>query len=325
MLRKRIPRSVVRTIQRVLFPVPRHLAENQIRVSPEQLETIRASIEANYYRGPRDRKFYGRRYEYTVQKKLRLRLEGDRRVIVPWLDRAKSLKGSRILEVGCGTGCSTVALVEQGASVVAIDIDQDALAIARDRMRVYGLDAEFLPVNADDLSQFRRRWFDFVIFFASIEHMTVPERIAALREAWGLLLPGGLLVIVETPNRLWYYDGHTSMLPFFHWLPDELAYRYARFSPRENFGERFDNYEDGESREQFSRTGRGMSFHEFDLAIRPAGTLDVVSSLSTYQGIRYKPQRSVFQRRFTSVLQRIYPGLHPGFYEDTLFLIIRKD
>ena len=32
----------------------------------------------------------------------------------------------------------------------------------------------------------------------------------------------GLLVIVEAPNRLWLEDTHTSELPFFQWLPDNL-------------------------------------------------------------------------------------------------------
>jgi hypothetical protein len=122
---------------------------------------------------------------------------------------------------------------------------------------------------------------------------------------------------------LWFYDGHTSLLPFFHWLPDELAFQYAPMSPRENFRERFTDY--ATQREPFLRTGRGMSFHEFELAIRPAKDLDVVSSLSTYHGLRYKPQRSLFERRYKSVLRRIYPGLHEGFYDDTLYLIIRKD
>jgi 2-polyprenyl-3-methyl-5-hydroxy-6-metoxy-1,4-benzoquinol methylase len=324
MLRKHIRRPLVRLIQRVLFPVPNHLARNQIQIGPQQVQIIRESIEANYYQGPRDRTHYGLSYEATVRKKLDVRLAGDRRLVVPWLDHARSLKGSRILEVGCGTGCSTVALAEQGAAVVGIDIDQDALIVARDRCRVYGIKAEFHGINANAMgTAFGHQQFDFVIFFAAIEHMMVAERLTALRDAWRLLPTGGLLVIVEAPNRLWFYDGHTSLLPFFHWLPDELAFQYARFSPRENFRERFTDF--AEQQEDFVRTGRGMSFHEFDLAIGPTRDLNVVSSLSTFQGIRYKPQRSLFERRFKSELRRIYPGLHPGFYEDSLYLIIRKD
>jgi S-adenosylmethionine-dependent methyltransferase len=181
-------------------------------------------------------------------------------------------------------------------------------------------------MNADEMtSRFPAGRFDFIIFFAALEHMSIAERLAALRDTWQLLPVGGMLVVVETPNRIWFYDGHTALLPFFHWLPDELAFQYARFSPRENFRERFTDYSDPELREQFVRAGRGMSFHEFDLAIKPARSLDVVSSLSTFQGVRYKPQRSLFERRYKRVLRRIYPGIHEGFYDDTLYLIVRKD
>lgn len=256
---------------------------------------------------------------------LRGRLDSDRRMIVPWLDHAKPLPDTLILEIGCGTGSSTVALAEQGARVVGIDLDRDALVVARDRCTAYQVEAEFHVLNATVMAQtFADRRFDFIIFFASLEHMTVAERLATLRDAWAMLPRGGLLVVVETPNRLWYYDGHTSLLPFFHSLPDELAFRYSQFSPRENFRELYREC-DAASMEHFLRQGRGVSFHEFDVAIRPAHSLRVVSSLSTFHGLRYKPQRSLFERRYKSVLRRIYPQVHEGFCEDTLFLILEKD
>src|SRR5947209_16094325 len=40
------------------------------------------------------------------------RLRRDRFAVIPWLDRTRPLRSSRILEVGCGRGASTVALAE---------------------------------------------------------------------------------------------------------------------------------------------------------------------------------------------------------------------
>src|SRR6185295_3548288 len=45
------------------------------------------------------------------------RLRLDRMKVAPWLDATRPLRGCRILEIGCGTGSSTVALAEQGAEV----------------------------------------------------------------------------------------------------------------------------------------------------------------------------------------------------------------
>jgi 2-polyprenyl-3-methyl-5-hydroxy-6-metoxy-1,4-benzoquinol methylase len=314
------------TAKRVLYPTPRHLARNQVKVSHAALSAIEQSVRRHYHAGWRSEQNYSEAtYRRDLEDHVFARLDSDRRMVIPWLDDAKSLKGSHILEIGCGTGCSTISLVEQGASVVGIDLDEDALFVARDRCRIYGMEAEFHIMNACDVAErFRGERFDSIIFFASLEHMTIAERLSALRAAWAILPIGGHLVIVETPNRLWYYDGHTSMLPFFHWLPNELAFRYSAFSPRENFRELYRTY-DAPSKAHFLRQGRGASFHEFDLAIRPAKDLKVVSSQSTFHGLRHKPQRSLLDRQYKAVLRRIYPEIHEGFCDDTLFLIIEKD
>ncbi len=313
-------------IKQILFPIPRRLARNHIAVNRDGLAIIEQSVRRHYHKGWRSEASYSSAmYKHDLDNHVYARLESDRRMVIPWLDAAKPLKGARILEIGCGTGSSTVALAEQGAEVVGLDLDTDALIVAQDRCRVYGVQAEFHIGNAAEMAtRFRGQRFDTVMFFASLEHMTIAERLRALQDAWALLPGGGHLVIVETPNRLWYYDGHTAMLPFFHWLPNELAFQYSALSPRENFRELYRTY-DPASKEHFLRQGRGASFHEFDLAIKPVKELRVVSSQSSFHGWRYKPQRSWLDRRYKRMLRRIYPGVHEGFCDDTLFLIIEKD
>ena len=111
-------------------------------------------------------------YDQDLCSHLHGRLETDRRRIVPWLDNARSLEGSRILEIGCGTSASIVAIAEQGAVVTGIDVDEGALSVARDRCDVYGIAVEFKLLNATDIfNEFADTNFDFVIFFASLEHI----------------------------------------------------------------------------------------------------------------------------------------------------------
>ncbi len=310
---------------RVLFPIPAHISERFIKIDSAGLEAIEKSIKENYHTGWRSESSYSpKAYKEDLANHLHGRLDSDRRQVIPWLSSAGALQGKSILEIGCGTGSSTIALAEQGAKVTGIDIDGDALVVARDRAKVYGVDVEIAALNAQEMSAaYQDRKFDVIMFFACLEHMTISERLASLKDAWAMLPAGGLLVIVETPNRLWYFDGHTSTLPFYHWLPDELAFAYSKFSPRERFHELYKEYSET-NREHWLRRGRGMSFHEIDLAIGPAKDLEVVSSLSTFEGIRYKLRKSGLDRRYKSVLTTIYPKIHPGFFDDTLFLIIRK-
>jgi 2-polyprenyl-3-methyl-5-hydroxy-6-metoxy-1,4-benzoquinol methylase len=256
------------------------------------------------------------------------RLERFRTEIVPWLDSAVPLAGANVLEIGCGTGSSTVALGEQGARVIGIDILPGSLAVARGRCELYGVEAELLKGNAvevDDLLGDRR--FDLVIFFAALEHMTSDERLAAMRKTWDMLAPGSCWCLVDTPNRLWFVDGHTSHLPFFHWLPDDLALRYSRFSPRDFLQGRFDE-PSPEAMLEFRRLGRGVSFHEFELTMGSADDLTVVSSLSSFfddaSVVRRWLRRVGRRQRYRSLIRRQRPRLHSGFFDESLDLILRK-
>jgi S-adenosylmethionine-dependent methyltransferase len=317
--------SVKRLAKQWLLPVPNALRHNQIKPDPAGFAQIEQAIRTHYHQDWRSEAHYSpEKYQEDLQAHLSERLENDRRLIVPWLNKAKPLRGQRILEIGCGTGSSTIALAEQGAQVVGIDIDQGALKVARERADVYGVSADFQSINANQLVQtFGKGNFDSIIFFASLEHMTLTERLASLRDAWNMLPLGGSLVIIETPNRLWFFDSHTSRLPFFHWLPDKLAFRYSQFSPRENFRELYRQYTP-ESAEHFLRRGRGMSFHELEIAIGSVQQLKVVSSISSFLGMRYRLKQSAIDRDYKSLLGKIYPDIHPGFFDDHLYLIIEK-
>ncbi len=264
-------------------------------------------------------------YEDDLNTHLINRLESDRRRIIPWLNKAKRIKNSKILEIGCGTGASTVALAEQGAIVTAIDVDEGALKVAKERCQVYGLKVDFRMNNATKVHNiFSNSQFDFIIFFACLEHMTLDERLIAMKNTWAMLKKGGLWVVIETPNRLWYFDRHTSQLPFFHWLPDELAFKYSRFSQRNNFQELYREFNPS-SKQHFLRRGRGVSFHEFDIAIKPAKDLNVISSLSTFYRIPYLLCLSTLERKYETLLRRIYPNIHRGFFSFSLNLIIERD
>src|SRR5690606_19591831 len=95
-------------------------------------------------------------------------------------------------------------------------------------------------------------------------------RLETLSTCWRLLKPGGVLVVADTPNRLVYINYHTSYLPFFDMLPDELACHYLRRSPRAGFRDSMIKALE-RSREHatdvLDRWGRGVSYHEFEQAL----------------------------------------------------------
>lgn len=262
---------------------------------------------------------------------LAIRFKDHRSKTIPWLDSVKPLKGLRILEIGCGNGTSTVALAEQGAIVTAIDIEPGLLHDAEERCRKFGVNVRFYLMNATDVPKsFSGEQFDMILFFAVLEHMTYSERLSAIRATYTMLQPGGLWCVAGTPNRLHYYDSHTAMMPFFYWLPDELAIRYASFSTRQEFGSRFENEPDptDERKLEFARWGRGMSYHEFEISLGPLSTLNIVSSLSGFMNKRdilYKlTTRLSSNGKYKALLSKLYPAIPNCLFDPFLYLIIQK-
>jgi len=257
------------------------------------------------------------------------RLIFDRHEYVPWLNAICQLDGARILEIGCGTGSSIMALTEQGSEVIGIDVVPEAIDMTRTRFRFFGLaEPSIHLMNATEIgSNFGPQSFDLVIFFASLEHMTHGERRASLRAAWRLLKDTGVLCIVEAPNRLWPYDDHTSELPFFHWLPDEIALEYWKRSPNFDHSPVFDTSSE-EAMIELSRRGRGVSFHDIDLALGPIEELAFKVDLQSFQLqqnlLRRLHYRLSTKRRYANMLRRHRRDLPFGFFMPYLNIAIPK-
>ncbi len=108
-----------------------------------------------------------------------------------------SAKGCDVLDIACGEGYGSTALLGAGAkSLVGVDISAEAVAHAR---QVYGIDARTGNAEAIPLADGS---VDYVVSFETIEHVPHPE--AFLKECVRVLRPGGTLVI-STPNLSRYH------------------------------------------------------------------------------------------------------------------------
>lgn len=308
-------------IKRTVYRVPGYLRERQIEDTQARTDRVRSALERHYFQGWRAREtMSAATYARDLHDHLLDRLHNDRMRVIPWLDSVSPLNRASILEIGCGTGASTVALAEQGAKIIAVDIDEDALEAAKVRCAAYGVSAEIVSGNAVEVLQ-KRPAVNTILFFACLEHMTHEERIESLRLAWQLLPNGGKLAVIETPNRLWYRDNHTALMPFFHWLPDDLALEYSKLSPREVFNTL---YTDKSQMEHFLRRGRGVSFHEFDVAIGVSAKASVKSCLADFHKLATFLRLSRADRMLMKVFASVQPQLHRAWFHESLDLILVK-
>jgi len=292
----------------------KRVQKNFIQIDCNQENLIKESLIKHYFKDPKKLEtYYGKK---NFHDHLYGRLEMYRSIMIPWLDSIHPLKGAKVLEIGCGTGCSTVSLCEQGADVCSIDICEDSLAVAKKRTEIYKLTSQFINLSAENIKSKFSGGFDFIIFSASIEHMTYSERINAIKAVFEIIDENKYVVIFDTPNRLWCIDNHTSLEPFFHWLPDSLAIDYAKYTNRYDFDERFTKNND-ENLICLARCGRGLSYHEFEVALGQDGW-EVVSSIDDFCGVPYD---------FFKICLIMNGPKHiaNGFYDSTLNFALKKN
>jgi 2-polyprenyl-3-methyl-5-hydroxy-6-metoxy-1,4-benzoquinol methylase len=116
--------------------------------------------------------------------------EGFSEVLLKYVG-AEDFSGVRVLDIGCFTGDFLVLLAEKGASVSGVELQEQAVEIANQRLpgRIKKADVH------DDT--FLEREYDIVTLTGLIEHVTDP--VGLLRRVSKLLRPGGT-VFLQTPD-----------------------------------------------------------------------------------------------------------------------------
>lgn len=107
------------------------------------------------------------------------------------LARSGIKPGSRVLELGAGTGNFTSLLVSAGAVVTAVDPSPGMLEVAKRKLgrKVHWIQGSFLEVPCD------LGTFDVVASTYAFHHLPDPDKKTALRYLDEFLGPGGSLVI----------------------------------------------------------------------------------------------------------------------------------
>ncbi|PRX48648.1 methyltransferase family protein [Prauserella shujinwangii] len=116
--------------------------------------------------------------------------------ITAWLPLAASPR--QIVDLGCGTGAGTFALLAgfPEAHVTAVDSSADHLRRLREKAHEHGVADRVRTLQADlDSTWPGLGEPDLVWASASLHHLADPDRI--LRQVRGTLRPGGLFAVVE--------------------------------------------------------------------------------------------------------------------------------
>lgn len=116
-------------------------------------------------------------------------------------------RGTKILDVGCGTGVVAITAARAGAKVTGLDLTPELLARAKENAALSQTEIQWHEGDAEQLP-FGDGTFDTVL--SQFGHMFAPRPEVAVKEMLRVLRPGGTIAFATWPPEL--FTGRMFML-----------------------------------------------------------------------------------------------------------------
>lgn len=115
-----------------------------------------------------------------------------------YIDGIASLRGKRVLDVGCGGGILSESMAHIGAQVTGIDLGKAPLEVARLHLLESGEQVDYKQIPVEQLAREQPNSFDVVTCMEMLEH--VPDPASVVNACADLVKAGGH-VFFSTINR----------------------------------------------------------------------------------------------------------------------------
>ncbi|PJD93564.1 MAG: bifunctional 3-demethylubiquinol 3-O-methyltransferase/2-polyprenyl-6-hydroxyphenol methylase [Legionella sp.] len=141
-----------------------------------------------------------------------------------YIESHVTLKGQRVLDIGCGGGILAESMARHGAIVTGLDVEPDAIAAAQQHAAAEQVQMTYV---CQPVEYFVAEPFPIITCMEMLEHVPEPQFI--LEQAARLLAPGGYLFL-STINRT--FQAYASVVFAAEYVLDLLprqTHDYQRF------------------------------------------------------------------------------------------------
>ena len=137
-------------------------------------------MEKNDFETPLDAEGWGAHYNESMLERVVYLVKNDR--LTSWSRKVIEMTqpGDRVLEIGCGSGETSLALALAGRRATAIDYSKSSVALARRASEVLGVSLDVRLVDATQKLPFPDESFDLAFQAGLLEHFQKEERIRLL-------------------------------------------------------------------------------------------------------------------------------------------------
>ncbi|MDR1562845.1 MAG: class I SAM-dependent methyltransferase [Dysgonamonadaceae bacterium] len=186
--------------------------------------------------------------------------------VIPFIEEVYAVKcGTRVLEIGCGSGGVLSAFIERGCIGAGIDIREESIGFAKEKIAdnkdVILLVKDIYDVDVEECLNGK---FDIIILKDVIEHLPDKERL--MKQLKRFVSDKGVIFFGFPPWQM-PFGGHQQMLqsrilsrmPYFHLLPMPV-YKYIMRIFGDYSEELVEIKNTGISIEQFERIAKKVGF-----------------------------------------------------------------
>lgn len=153
------------------------------------------------------------------------------------INRYFTKKGATVLDLGCGTGRTTIPLHKMGYKVIGVDLTEAMIQAAKEIAILENLDIDYQVGDATALN-FKGNSFDYILF-SNQGWSQIPgkeNRLTALKEMRRVLKPDGILAFTAHPRS---FNVEFGAFWIWQWVRFYILKHLGLNIPEQDFGDRF--------------------------------------------------------------------------------------